>query len=685
MYKFPKYIKIFTVPVILLLLVIALPQEALASSSWFQGIMWSMINATFGTAVGLAGLLLNYAVSDYVVGFGKIYSSTGLGVSINNLWAVIRDIFNLTFIFGLVFIGFKMIFGSDDSGAKKMLGSLVIAALLVNFSLFITKFVIDFSNIAAAQIAAAFATSSGGAAGAATYAVSDSFMNLMGLTGLMSFGGNLSEVAGAAGGWTYIFGTMFLYITAAFVFAAGGLLLMIRFVALNFYMVLSPLMFLGFVFPGLSGVSRDYWKGFMSKAFFAPAYLLMLYIANQVLVGMKGASGVAGFKDFFKSPAAMSNDFSAVIPYFILTIGFLVGSLIVAQKMGVEGANTAVALGKRASSKARQYAGGVTLGASAVAAQRSVGYGANRLANSKGLQSWAAKSKWGGETALKATRAVANSSFDARQVGGLGAATGLGSGKKGGYTSRIEEKNKADADFAKSLGKTDVTRNADGTYTDPDVQAKISSAMAATDAKLESARTQVHGANLDEKKAQEALDNADRNMLNEEGVAKLEADLANAKADVAKNKLELQQTEKSVEKELKRVETMVAYEKQLAFIDKREQQSKTLLSRIPNYAGAGGAMGALTGSGAVGMTTGMAGGIAVGTGLAVGGAGAVGASVVSSFGDQNRESAANLRKIYGTDGVVAESTKKRQEELKILSEQIKETTEKPPEPTPAAR
>lgn len=463
MFKLPKNIKIYTSLTLLLMLALVVPQSTFAStsSSWLQDIMWGIINATAGTAVGMGGLLLNYAVSDYVVGFGAMYQSSGLGNSINNLWAVIRDIFNLTFIFGLVFIGFKMIFNSDDSGAKKMLGSLVIAALLVNFSLFITKFVIDFSNIAAAQIASAF-QAAGGASGA-TYAVSDSFMALMGLSGLFSLGAPIEQVAGTSTGWTYIFGTLILYLTAAFVFAAGGLLLMIRFVALNFYMVLSPLMFLGFVFPGLSGVSRDYWKGFMSKAFFAPAYLLMLYIANQVLVGMRGASGVGDFSNYMGSAANMQNNFQAVIPYFIMTIGFLVGALIVGQKMGVEGANTAVALGRRASGKARQYAtnaatymprAGARMGANAAGE-----WGTKKLNNlqtGKGVAAWVAKRN----SIDRAVRGTATAAAGAR----FGTS---GSNKEQRDYSRAiqtranqtEASNKREAEFeANTLALTDSTK-----------------------------------------------------------------------------------------------------------------------------------------------------------------------------------------------------------------------------------
>ncbi len=375
-----------------------------------QGLLYSIVNVVFGTLAGLAGLLLNEAVETYVVGFGALYQSSGLGWTIDNLWSTVRDIFNLTFIFGLVYIGFKMIFNSGDSSAKRMLGSLVLAALLVNFSLFITKFVIDFSNIAAAQLASGF--NNGG-----NYAVSEGFMNIMGISGLFSTGESLADKTTSAG-FAFIFGSLILYIVAAFVFAAGGLLLMIRFVVLNIYMILSPLMFLGMVFPGFSSVSRQYWSGFLSRAFFAPAYILMLYFSHQILVNMRGVSaGTAQMADVFGSRNPEPG-FAATIPYFILTAVFMIASLVVAQKMGAQGASSALAIGKRMSGGARKYATNAatyaprTLGRmGANKAGESATRGLNNLQTRKGLVGWAAKTNIVDKKVRGAATAAAGAKF----------------------------------------------------------------------------------------------------------------------------------------------------------------------------------------------------------------------------------------------------------------------------------
>jgi hypothetical protein len=100
---------------------------------------------------------LNFAVNEFIIDFGGNVTGTGIGAAIDTLWSVVRDFFNIIFIFAIIYLGFKMILGSDDSGTKRALVYLIIAALLVNFSLFISKFIVDFSNILAEQVAIIYA------------------------------------------------------------------------------------------------------------------------------------------------------------------------------------------------------------------------------------------------------------------------------------------------------------------------------------------------------------------------------------------------------------------------------------------------------------------------------------------------------------------------------------------------
>lgn len=320
-------------------------------AGWLEKILWTFVVGVFGTLVYIAGQLLNVAVETYTIGFGNQFIDLGLGFAVNNLWETVRDIFNLTFIFGLVYIGFKMILNTGDTNARRMLVHIILAALLVNFSLFFTKFVIDFSNVAAAQVAQGF-YKAGVPDGESQYQVSDQFLHVVGFTSIWKDGseGAQNLAQGKASGFTYIFFTMVMLIIMAFVFFAGAILLMIRFVVLNLYMILSPIMFLGWVFPALSSYSEKYWSGFLSRAFFAPAYLLMLYFAFIIMQQYAGLINSGGsFQELFTgtSETNLATTFATTVPFFAMVCIFLIASVVVAQKMSMDGASWVTGFSKK--------------------------------------------------------------------------------------------------------------------------------------------------------------------------------------------------------------------------------------------------------------------------------------------------------------------------------------------------
>lgn len=670
-----------------------------------EKMLWVVVNVLFGWLVWVGGMLLDTAINEYVIGFGTMYTGgSGLGFTIDRLWVIVRDIFNLTFIFGLVFIGLRMIFDSSNSSTRKMLVYLILAALLVNFSLFITKFVIDFSNIAAAQIASAFQVNGTGAA-----QVSGRFMKLMGLTGLLntstSAGFQFENMTGGAG-IGYILGTMILYIISAFVFLGGALLLMIRFAVLNIYMVLSPLMFIGWVFPSAAGVTREYWKGFMSRAFFAPAYLLMLYLAQSILSTFAITAQNAQLSSIFTERGQAT--FSTVVPPFVLTAVFLIASLVVAQKMGANGADGVISVGRSLTGKAKQYtrsaAGAATFGAAAYAGRTTIGQGASRLSQWSSLNKWAAQDKFFmGKAALNATKRVADSSFDGRQVAGLGKNLGIGTGRKGGYTTIVKERSDADAKFAKSLkegdpksaaGQEQVLAHINGsdkyktalatsaTAADAKSSAELAAATKRAEIAAEKKRLETEIAEADKSAIPAIKATAERKKrelaeyLSKSGTEMEKLDAAAKQASVASDKA--QKAQKEIYDELKsQAEAMVKYANQLTFIETREKEAawRSKPWARKSGTGAGATVGAGTGAlGALAAGTGLAAGVA--TTLGTGGlGGAVGYSVLAAGADIRNQSVENLRKTYGSDGQNMIKAKKKKEEAQLLQEIIKENAE----------
>lgn len=68
---------------------------------------------------------------------------------ISKIWKIIRDFSNIFFILILLYAAFQVILGLGHGGGKKIVAGVIMVALMVNFSLFISKIVIDSSNVLA--------------------------------------------------------------------------------------------------------------------------------------------------------------------------------------------------------------------------------------------------------------------------------------------------------------------------------------------------------------------------------------------------------------------------------------------------------------------------------------------------------------------------------------------------------
>lgn len=343
-------------------LLVILPVPVLAVG---EDLVFPLVTTVFGLFVRLAAMLLNFSINHFVIDFGGVYANTGVGYAVDTTWIIIRDFVNMGFIFGFVYIGFKMILNSNDSNTRRWLVNILLAALLVNFSLFITKFVVDFSNQIAAQIVVnglggEYTTNT--RTGLAEVDLGQSFLDRMGITSIWE------NAPQGDIGWGYIFGSALLFMITTFVFAAGGILLIIRFAILNLFLVLSPLMFLSWILPGLRDTMNRYWSGFLGRAFFAPVYLLFIYFSLQIISGLQVA--VSGPGSNLANPS-WAGTFQAVgnagarnvqestlgtLPFFVLICVFMIASLVIAQKMGADGGDRAVALGKTFSNKVRRTA-----------------------------------------------------------------------------------------------------------------------------------------------------------------------------------------------------------------------------------------------------------------------------------------------------------------------------------------
>ncbi len=92
-------------------------------------------------------LVITARFFDIVVALG-LSSALLTGEFIGKLWEIVRDLSNLFFILVLLYIAIRLILGLGGE-TKKMIAHVIIMALLINFSMFFTKVVIDTSNVLA--------------------------------------------------------------------------------------------------------------------------------------------------------------------------------------------------------------------------------------------------------------------------------------------------------------------------------------------------------------------------------------------------------------------------------------------------------------------------------------------------------------------------------------------------------
>jgi len=406
---------------------------------------------------GLSGIVLNGIIYYTVVDVSNNYTKL---TSINVAWGTIRDIANMGFIFVLLYAAIQTILGIG-SDTKKLIVRIVIVAILINFSLFFTKIIIDISNVLALLFYDAIAPGAASAGFSLTQTgLSNAFMQHLTLQSLYQTTASLNlgptEIITIG-----VMGSIMLLV-AAFVFFAAAIMFVIRYVILILVLILSPLAFMGWVLPGLKKYWDQWWNALSGQAFFAPIYFMLTWISLQVLKGIMGSFGAppsgaaAGLSGLAISGNQVNLDPGtfAMFINFIVVIVFLITALIVAK----EWANKVPG----GINKLTSLAMGGAIGGAALVGRHTIGRGAAAIADSERLKEIQEKGGAKGMAArltLAAGRKTSESSMDIRGVGlGIGGAMGAGkAGGKSGFADFRKKQAEAAEKRAKGLGPSQET------------------------------------------------------------------------------------------------------------------------------------------------------------------------------------------------------------------------------------
>ncbi len=277
-------------------------------------------------------------------------------------WKIFRDLANLVFIFVLLYIAIATILNAE--GSRRMLVNVIVTALLINFSLFISKAVVDISNIVAIPFYEKmngvqvtnnlndWQINESGVSWALFNALSIQTIYSNATDNEFSSSGSLydqmldaSEAYLANGFQTFtlvFFGSIIMLVTA-FVLATGAFLLFLRLVVLVFLMMISPLAFVARILPNSQEAWNRWWKALINNAIFAPVYFAITYAIIETTV-----QGLNMTKGAFAAVFAGSTSALGTLFNYVFIIMLLMGSIFISKAIGVHGSNTVLSWGKSA-------------------------------------------------------------------------------------------------------------------------------------------------------------------------------------------------------------------------------------------------------------------------------------------------------------------------------------------------
>ena len=237
---------------------------------------------------------------------------------IQSVWTILRDFVNIFFILILLVIAFATIFNIKNYKASDLLPNLIIAALLINFGLVITVWVIDLLWVPASVFLRPLGPDIGGQI--ANVLNIQKFFDPGFIAGI--FSGGVSETV------EWIFRGV-LFMVEAFIFAWIALIIWARIPVLIGLMIISPIAWLGYTLPAIRKQSWDAWwsKLFCWGAIPIPLLGLIYFVTlfNQRLNAEIGRAVPASVLNSALSFIGF-NTSQAIV--WIMTVGLFLGGLM---------------------------------------------------------------------------------------------------------------------------------------------------------------------------------------------------------------------------------------------------------------------------------------------------------------------------------------------------------------------
>lgn len=286
----------------------------------------------------IVGVLFDYSL-ELSINSAEFFKKLGV---IEAAWTFLRDILNITFIFILLWAAIQLLIGNEAQyNAKKVLMNVVIVAILINFSLFAAKIMVDGSNIVSLKI---YETMKASSAENPTASISARVMGVVGLSALY----NITQIFSDRSVQAYnacvnnpgalitvsVLGSIFLAILCL-ALGLAAVLFLVRLVNIIVLFIKSPLWVWGYVLPNNPSVSKfkDSWWAEMKHVLTFPiAYLFWMLVAIIIFEKLgEGSKGTSFLQIICQPPAAgtggMSTETISVFAVFVIVIIFMMRAI----------------------------------------------------------------------------------------------------------------------------------------------------------------------------------------------------------------------------------------------------------------------------------------------------------------------------------------------------------------------
>ncbi len=328
------------------------------ASQMKQPVGWS------GALAYICGKILTYIVIPLVVWAIKLGTEIAGLEAVKLGWKVILDFTNLGFVLAIIVIAFSTILQIQNYAMKKVLWKLIVAALLVNFSLVIAGSLLDMSNIVSVMFLNKI--NNGNLADALGSAMQpQQFMaTSTNISGWRLLTGGLSYLLQLLASLAFMIIFMFLMILAL---VTLFIMIMIRNITIVLLLIISPVIWLCWIFPSTHKYWKQWWEKFTRWLIFLPASLFFVYLSISMMqAGRAGEfdqmQSFQGLKTqvetvSFGGNSSTAPDFIQHGAKLILFAGVLIGGLFVANSFGIAGGGLGITWAEKAGKGVGRWAG----------------------------------------------------------------------------------------------------------------------------------------------------------------------------------------------------------------------------------------------------------------------------------------------------------------------------------------